>query len=326
MVNGEIGPDDREIAESMWDAYRFGFEPEDLWGTLFTRFNTQRTVIQDDEAFYYDVLGISRVARNREQFLDHLEKRRKERIHQINAAFTSMEHHFLRDRGLFGHDPMNRKSNKFFRLCSTGSLDALVLFIASFLPDEELEKYRLHPNRDHRGEAEDRYPRGAFQTPPPPLPRFEPESWDVADIIPPPSEEEAAARQRWYREMFGTPPHERVPPGTPTPPQSPVTIPSTPVSPSILSPESSPKCSPVCDHKTALEASGSIKTGAPCPNLANSAGLKRKRNMRSEYEQPTVQEEQPSEQEGCYEEPIAKRACPTDGGVGPKPSLEDTRV
>ncbi|KAK3940508.1 hypothetical protein QBC46DRAFT_124709 [Diplogelasinospora grovesii] len=70
-----------------WPAWKFGLEPEDLFTTLYDRFNTTQAAIQEPSAFFYDVRDLAQRSDTIEEFYAGLSERRAQRLRELSDAW-----------------------------------------------------------------------------------------------------------------------------------------------------------------------------------------------------------------------------------------------
>ena len=105
---------------------------EDIFTTLHDRYNTISSSIQDPEAFHHDVYEISNVASSPDEFHRLLSDRKEQRIHELNSTLESASFEIIANPSLIGTEQWQLA----VQLFRTRSLDSLVRYFASYLPDD----------------------------------------------------------------------------------------------------------------------------------------------------------------------------------------------
>ncbi|KAH7175166.1 uncharacterized protein B0J16DRAFT_349636 [Fusarium flagelliforme] len=101
-----------------WPAWKFDMKREDLFTKLHDQYNTYLSPMQDSEAFYHDITEISFEAQSIDEFHHLASDRRQRRLGELNKSLESAKH-----------------AVQLFR---THSLDSLVRYFASYLPDDHI--------------------------------------------------------------------------------------------------------------------------------------------------------------------------------------------
>jgi hypothetical protein len=115
-----------------WPYWKFkGFQRSDLFTTLHTKYNTVSSPIQDPEAFHHDVYEISNMASTAEEFYTLLDERKEMRLQELNNALESASFEIIGNPKLIG----TQQWQYAIQLFRTRSLDSLVRYFASYLPD-----------------------------------------------------------------------------------------------------------------------------------------------------------------------------------------------
>lgn len=105
---------------------------EDLFTTLHHQYNTFASSIQDPEAFHHDVWEISNTASTEEEFRQLLADRKEQRLRELNETLESASFEIIANPKLIGTEQWQYA----IQLFRTRSLDSLVRYFASYLPDE----------------------------------------------------------------------------------------------------------------------------------------------------------------------------------------------
>ncbi|KAF5230525.1 hypothetical protein FANTH_13797 [Fusarium anthophilum] len=120
-----------------WPAWKFGLKREDLSNKLHNQYNTYLAPIQSPEAFYHDISEIAHTARSAAEFHHLAHDRRQQRLNELNEALESASFEIIGNPRLI-ETPQWEHAIQLFR---TNSLDSLVQYFASYLPQE----HRWHP-------------------------------------------------------------------------------------------------------------------------------------------------------------------------------------
>ncbi|KAH7368886.1 hypothetical protein B0T11DRAFT_68154 [Plectosphaerella cucumerina] len=123
-----------------WPAWKFGMKRGDLFTTLHDRYNTFSSTIQDPEAFHHDVYEIASDARSEDEFHRLLADRRQQRIDELNDCLESAAFEIIANPKLIGTDQWSYA----LQLFRTRSLDSLVRYFASYLPEGYLDRHSFH--------------------------------------------------------------------------------------------------------------------------------------------------------------------------------------
>jgi hypothetical protein len=121
-----------------WPAWKFGMKREDLFGRLHDQYNTVASAIQDPEAFHHDVFEISHLADTSAEFDRLMAARKAQRLRELNESLESAAVEIIANPKLIGTDQWQFA----LQLFRTKSLDSLVRYFASYLPDDH--SYRHH--------------------------------------------------------------------------------------------------------------------------------------------------------------------------------------
>ncbi|KAF5974756.1 hypothetical protein FBULB1_7627 [Fusarium bulbicola] len=120
-----------------WPAWKFGLKREDLSDKLHDQYNTYLAPIQSPEAFYHDISEIAHTAGSATEFHHLAHDRRQQRLNELNEALESASFEIIGNPRLID-TPQWEHAIQLFR---TNSLDSLVQYFASYLPQE----HRWHP-------------------------------------------------------------------------------------------------------------------------------------------------------------------------------------
>lgn len=134
-----------------WPFWKFGLQKDDLTTTLHDRFNTIPSAIQDPEAFHHDVYELSTRASTLDEFERLMEDRKKLRLEELNGkgyerqarrgtqltiSLTGMledaSFEIIGNPSLIGTEQWQYA----IQLFRTKSLDSLVRYFSSYLPQE----------------------------------------------------------------------------------------------------------------------------------------------------------------------------------------------
>lgn len=115
-----------------WPFWKFGLKGDDLNTTLHDRFNTVPSAIQDPEAFHHDVYELSTQARTLDEFERLMEERKKLRLEELNGMLENASFEIVGNPSLIGTEQWQYA----LQLFRTKSLDSLVRYFASYLPQD----------------------------------------------------------------------------------------------------------------------------------------------------------------------------------------------
>lgn len=123
--------DDRAEWAEPWPFWKFGLKQNDLNTTLHEKYNTFPSAIQDPEAFHHDVYELSTRADTRGEFEQLMEERKTQRLKELNTMLEDASFEIIGCPRLIGTDQWIHA----VQLFRTKSLDSLVRYFASYLPD-----------------------------------------------------------------------------------------------------------------------------------------------------------------------------------------------
>ncbi|KAI1138068.1 hypothetical protein F5Y05DRAFT_50008 [Hypoxylon sp. FL0543] len=115
-----------------WPAWKFGMKREELFTNLHDQYNTIAFSIQDPEAFHHDVYEISNSANSIDEFHRLLADRKQLRLNELNKSLESASVEIIANPSLVGTQQWQHA----LQLFRTKSLDSLVRYFASYLPDD----------------------------------------------------------------------------------------------------------------------------------------------------------------------------------------------
>ncbi|OTB01210.1 hypothetical protein M426DRAFT_14653 [Hypoxylon sp. CI-4A] len=115
-----------------WPAWKFGMKRDDLFTKLHDNYNTIAFSIQDPEAFHHDVYEISTTANTIDEFHHMLADRKQQRLSELNQSLESASVEIIANPNLIGTEQWHLA----IQLFRTKSLDSLVRYFASYLPEE----------------------------------------------------------------------------------------------------------------------------------------------------------------------------------------------
>ncbi|OTA94153.1 hypothetical protein M434DRAFT_11057 [Hypoxylon sp. CO27-5] len=115
-----------------WPAWKFGMKREELFTKLHDQYNTVAFSIQDPEAFHHDVYEISNSASSIDEFHRLLADRKQLRLNELNQSLESASVEIIANPSLIGTQQWQHA----LQLFRTKSLDSLVRYFASYLPDD----------------------------------------------------------------------------------------------------------------------------------------------------------------------------------------------
>lgn len=114
-----------------WPFWKFGLKKDDLFTKLHDQYNTFPSSIQDPEAFHHDVFECSQQACTTEEFHRLLATRKEQRLHELNSSLESASLEIIANPSLIGTEQWQYA----LQLFRTKSLDSLVRYFSSYLPD-----------------------------------------------------------------------------------------------------------------------------------------------------------------------------------------------
>ncbi|KAI1766149.1 hypothetical protein GGR53DRAFT_234816 [Hypoxylon sp. FL1150] len=115
-----------------WPCWKFGMKRDDLLTKLHERYNTVAFSIQDPEAFHHDVYEVSNAASTADEFHRLLADRKQLRLNELNQSLESASVEIIANPKLIG----TQQWQYALQLFRTKSLDSLVRYFASYLPDD----------------------------------------------------------------------------------------------------------------------------------------------------------------------------------------------
>ncbi len=130
-----------------WPAWKFGMKRDDLFTTLHDRYNTFPSSIQDAEAFQLDVSDVSRKAASTDEFHRLMAARKEQRLRELNDSLESAAVEIIANPSLIG----TAQWQYAVQLFRARSLDALVRYFASYLPED----HRWHRSDKSASETDD---------------------------------------------------------------------------------------------------------------------------------------------------------------------------
>lgn len=122
-----------------WPFWKFGLKRDDLNTTLHDRFNTVPSAIQDPEAFHHDVYELSTQACTLDEFERLMEERKKLRLEELNGMLENASFEIVGNPSLIGTEQWQYA----LQLFRTKSLDSLVRYFASYLPQDHPWHYDI---------------------------------------------------------------------------------------------------------------------------------------------------------------------------------------
>jgi len=119
-----------------WPAWKFNMKREDLSTNLHDQYNTYCAPIQSPDAFYHDIAEIAHTAQSVAEFHHLAHDRRQQRLDELNQSLESASFEIINPNLI--EAPQWEHAVQLFR---SNSLDSLVQFFASYLPQD----HRWHP-------------------------------------------------------------------------------------------------------------------------------------------------------------------------------------
>lgn len=115
-----------------WPYWKFGLQREDLETKLHDQYNTFSLAILDPEAFHHDVYELANKAKTTDEFHELLAERKQLRVRELNESLESAAFEIIGNPTLIGTDQWQHA----VQLFRTRSLDSLVRYFASYLPEQ----------------------------------------------------------------------------------------------------------------------------------------------------------------------------------------------
>ncbi|KAK3392782.1 hypothetical protein B0H63DRAFT_1651 [Podospora didyma] len=115
-----------------WPHWKFGLKRDDLFTKLHDQYNTIPSSIQDPEAFHHDVFEVSQIATSTDEFHSLLGERKQLRLRELNESLESAAFEIIANPSLIGTEQWQHA----VQLFRTKSLDSLVRYFASYLPED----------------------------------------------------------------------------------------------------------------------------------------------------------------------------------------------
>jgi hypothetical protein len=114
-----------------WPFWKFGLKKADLYTKLHDQYNTFASPIQDPEAFHHDVYEVSQEASTLTDFHRLLAERKEQRLREMNDSLEYASFEIIANPSLIGTEQWQHA----IQLFRTKSLDSLVRYFASYLPE-----------------------------------------------------------------------------------------------------------------------------------------------------------------------------------------------
>lgn len=115
-----------------WPYWKFGLKRDDLLTKLHDKYNTTVQYISDPVAFQHDVFEISHEASDADEFHSLMAARKEYRLKELNKSLESASFEIIANPALIGTDQWQHA----VQLFRTRSLDSLVRYFASYLPED----------------------------------------------------------------------------------------------------------------------------------------------------------------------------------------------
>ncbi|KAJ4402335.1 hypothetical protein N0V85_005334 [Neurospora sp. IMI 360204] len=115
-----------------WPYWKFGLQREDLETKLHDQYNTFSLAILDPEAFHHDVYELANKATTTDELHQLLADRKQFRVRELNESLESAALEIVGNPSLIGTDQWQHA----VQLFRTRSLDSLVRYFASYLPEQ----------------------------------------------------------------------------------------------------------------------------------------------------------------------------------------------
>lgn len=141
--------------EWWWPSHKFALPLDDLFGSLYTQYNTVTIPIQDPEAFHHDVYETCTVATTALEFHTLLAERRKVRLEELRTTWHAVASRIAARPKLMSQAPTSKLETAdiwadFLYFSREFSFDALVKLFSSFAgfsahPEETVQ--RIKPSK-----------------------------------------------------------------------------------------------------------------------------------------------------------------------------------
>ncbi|TLS26466.1 hypothetical protein PpBr36_04190 [Pyricularia pennisetigena] len=115
-----------------WPYWKFGYKRDDLFTKLHDQYNTTVQYISDPVAFQHDVFEISHEASTADEFHQLMAARKEHRLNELNRSLESASFEIIANPALIGTEQWQHA----VQLFRTRSLDSLVRYFASYLPED----------------------------------------------------------------------------------------------------------------------------------------------------------------------------------------------
>ncbi|KAM0284295.1 hypothetical protein ACHAQH_002089 [Verticillium albo-atrum] len=123
-----------------WPAWKFGMKRADLFTKLHDQYNTFPSSIQDPEAFHHDVFELSNDSRTEDEFHRRMAERRVQRLRELDDSLELAGVEIIANPKLIGTEQWSFA----VQLFRTRSLDSLVRYFSSYLPEGYLDRHVFH--------------------------------------------------------------------------------------------------------------------------------------------------------------------------------------
>lgn len=162
MDHARLNPDFHS-PEWRWPAWRFGLSLKDLFGTLYTQYNTVSIPILDPVAFHHDVSEICTIATTASELHALLAERRDERLSELRKCWLSVAEQIASRPSLLDPTPSAPETPEstmaamkwcaFLRFSREFSFDALNQYFALFTHGHDCPENKTIGVPDPRREA-----------------------------------------------------------------------------------------------------------------------------------------------------------------------------
>ena len=122
-----------------WPYARLGYKnPNDIWDSLYTKFNCMNFAIQDPGSWHSDVCELALSSQNKEEFEIALKKRRDERFNEILANWEKTCSKLALNREIWKAAPTgpDRPTYTFRQIRCNFSFDAMVGHFGNYVVDD----------------------------------------------------------------------------------------------------------------------------------------------------------------------------------------------
>ncbi|KAH8655750.1 hypothetical protein BX600DRAFT_515449 [Xylariales sp. PMI_506] len=129
----------------IWMAWKFGYDMNDIFGTLHEEYNTVPAPIQDMRSFHRDVKAIAEKAENKKDFCHLLSQNKINRLGYIASEWKATATLVMTTPESFECGNRERLKNAFSQFCQFFSYETLIHLTQQYLPIGDPDS-RQQPN------------------------------------------------------------------------------------------------------------------------------------------------------------------------------------